>query len=375
MYGPGGLNVKGKTFPREGCFVTRMNILVTGGCGFIGCNLVARLLAEGHAVCVLDNLSRPGSEFNLEWLRSQGTFAFERADVTDTRAIREIVRRPFDAIVHLAGQTGVSTSVTAPAEDFLANALGTLNVLEAVRERSPETAVIYSSTNKVYGDLSKLATISNPSRYDFASCPQGIDEDHPLDFNTPYGASKGAADCYVRMYAALYGLKTVTVRQSCVYGTRQIGWPMQGWVSWFAYAHLERLPIEVYGDGRQTRDLLHVDDLVDCYLLMLERLDRVAGASFNVGGGAGNTFSILELFSLLEEWQGRPVAYRLEPARAGDQRVFVSDNRKAGYALGWQPKVAARCGVQQMLAWIAANSSLWMSPTQTTSTNFPTRSG
>jgi CDP-paratose 2-epimerase len=332
-----------------------MRVLITGGCGFIGCNAAQRLLQLGHSVTILDNLSRRGSDRNLVWLREQGQFDFIAEDICDAAAIAEVVKQSrFDVAIHLAGQVAVTTSVVEPRRDFEINALGTLNVLEAIREYSPETILLNASTNKVYGKLPGLNLRVGRDRYNFEPS-EGIGETQPLDFHSPYGCSKGAADQYVIDYARIYGLRTVNFRQSCIYGYRQFGVEDQGWVAWFTIAHALGQPATIYGTGKQVRDVLFVDDLVDCYLAAVERIDVVAGVTFNIGGGPGNTLSLLELLEVLREYSGREVAHSFEVWRPGDQPVYVSDIRRAEELISWRPRIKVEDGLERLYRWVMAN--------------------
>lgn len=337
-----------------------MKILITGGCGFIGRNSAEKMLRLGHKVTVLDNLSRPGSETNLTALRSLPAFDFEHADVRDKERFGQIVMRGgFDVILHLAAQVAVTTSISDPRADYDINALGTFNVLEAVRLHSPETVVLNASTNKVYGDLHEIGYSEEPTRYRLSGLPNGVSEAQPLSFHSPYGCSKGAADQYVMDYARSFGLRTVTLRQSCIYGYWQFGIEDQGWVAWFIIAHLMKRPITVFGSGKQVRDVLFVEDLVDCYLCAIEKIDHLAGMAFNIGGGPENTMSLLEFLSELSELSGTPVDYRMGPPRPGDQPVFISNIEKARALLGWTPQVSRDAGIRKLFAWVNENRRLF----------------
>lgn len=337
-----------------------MNVLVTGGCGFIGCNTAARLLETGHAVTVYDDLSRPLTDLNLTWLQGRGAVTHIKADVRDRAALAAAVQAErFDAIIHLAAQVAVTTSITNPVHDFEVNALGTFNVLEVVRQFSPATIVINASTNKVYGKLAGLPVEENPRRYAIPRLPEGVEECHPVDFFSPYGCSKGSADQYVVDYARIFGLRTVNLRQSCIYGRRQFGVEDQGWVAWFTIAHTMGRPVTIYGNGKQVRDVLFVDDLVDCYLACIDRIDRVAGQTFNVGGGPANSLSLLEFLDLLQEFSGRPVAHAFSDWRPGDQPVYVSNIAKAASRLEWSPQIGVRAGVKALYDWVATNRGLF----------------
>src|SRR4051794_39529957 len=336
--------------------------IVTGGAGFIGCHAAARFLAGGDRVVVVDNLSRRGAEDNLAWLREQGVADFVRADIRDARAMSLILAEhaDADAVLHLAGQVAVTTSVVDPRTDFEINALGTFNVLEAVRTAAGgRPGVLYSSTNKVYGNLEHLRVVERDGRYGYENLPYGVDESEPLDFHSPYGCSKGAGDQYVRDYARIYGMKTVVFRQSCIYGTRQFGIEDQGWVAWFCVAVTLGRPFTIFGDGKQIRDALWVGDLVDAYLRAWERIETVRGEVFNIGGGPANTLSLLELVAALERAFGRPLDPGSADWRPGDQRVFVADIRKAERLLGWSPRVPTAEGVGRLLEWVRGNRELF----------------
>lgn len=340
-----------------------MKIIITGGAGFIGCNAAARYLGEGQTVVVVDNLSRRGARHNLEWLRHLGgSLVVEQVDIRDASAISDTFRQHRDAevVLHLAGQVAVTTSVTDPRHDFETNALGTFNVLEAARTLPHLRALLFSSTNKVYGGMEQVGVIERNGRYAYATLPNGVPETQPLDFHSPYGCSKGAADQYTIDYARIYGLPTVTLRQSAIYGPRQMGVEDQGWVAWFCIAAVTGRPITIYGDGKQVRDVLHVNDLVDAYDQAIERIDRVTGQVFNVGGGPRNTLAIIEVVHLLEQYLGRPLHPAFDDWRPGDQRIFVADISKAASDLSWQPKIGPQEGVEGLLQWVQANQQLFL---------------
>jgi CDP-paratose 2-epimerase len=265
-----------------------------------------------------------------------------------------------DAVLHLAAQVAVTTSVADPRTDFTINAQGTFNVLEAVRTAADgRPAVLYSSTNKVYGNLEHVRVVERDGRYAYEDRPLGIDEAEPLDFHSPYGCSKGAGDQYVRDYARIYGLKTVTFRQSCVYGTRQFGIEDQGWIAWFCVAAATGQPFTIYGGGKQIRDALWVEDLIDAYERAIDRIEAVRGEVFNLGGGPANTLSLRELVAMLERAFDRPLDPASAGCRPGDQRVFVADVRKAERLLGWRPTVTTAEGVDELLAWVLDNLNLF----------------
>ncbi|MGE0385023.1 MAG: NAD-dependent epimerase/dehydratase family protein [Gammaproteobacteria bacterium] len=337
----------------------RRRFLITGGCGFLGANLAAEALARGAELCVFDNLSRVGSARNLEWLRDQGGFGFVHGDVRNAHDVeRAVAQFKPEVVFHVAGQVAMTTSLQAPRMDFEINALGTLNVLEALRVHAPRAALFYSSTNKVYGDLEWLAYEEGATRYTVPGHPGGFDESLPLDFATPYGCSKGAADQYIRDYARVYGMGTVVFRHSSMYGGRQFPTVDQGWIGWFCREALARAsdpaagPIEIAGNGKQVRDVLHADDMRRLYFAAVERIDLVRGEIFNVGGGMGNSLSLLELIDLLAGQVGRALPLLHNPPRPSDQKSFVADIGKAGRLLGWRPQVDAATGVRAMLDWL-----------------------
>ncbi|MFB3904382.1 MAG: GDP-mannose 4,6-dehydratase [Acidobacteriota bacterium] len=337
-------------------------ILVTGGAGFIGCNLVDRLLSEGHEVTIFDNLSRSGGEQNLMWLaetHGPQSFVLARASITDFPALLRAAEGK-QRIYHLAGQVAVTTSVSDPRSDFEANALGTFNVLEAARQAADNPIVLYASTNKVYGGMEDVRIVEGRDRYRYADLSFGIPEDQPLDFHSPYGCSKGAGDQYTRDYARIYGLRTIVVRQSCIYGYRQFGIEDQGWVAWFMIAALKGLPICIYGNGKQVRDVLFIEDLLDGYDAIVRNIDSAAGQIYNLGGGPANTISVWTEFGpLLEELIGRRIPVTTGEWRPGDQPVFVSDIRKARRDLGWCPRTSVREGITRLHGWMKDNLELF----------------
>ena len=331
-----------------------MNYFVTGGAGFIGSNLSDYLLERGHRVTIFDNLSRPGSQSNLDWLKGNHghNLRFEKGDVRNFEGLSKAVEG-IDIIIHLAGQVAVTSSVKNPRDDFNINALGTFNVLEAFRVNCPQAIFLNASTNKVYGGMEGVRIAERETRYDFADFVHGIPENFPLDFHSPYGCSKGAADQYTIDYARIYGLKTVTLRQSCVYGPRQFGVEDQGWVAHFAIAASKDRPITIYGDGRQLRDLLHISDLVRAYELAVSNIEKVSGKAVNLGGGAANTLSIWAEFGpLLERLTGRTIKVKYKKWRPGDQRVFYADISRAAALLDWQPQISPREGLADLYKWV-----------------------
>jgi CDP-paratose 2-epimerase len=340
-----------------------MHVLVTGGAGFIGSNVAKYHLERGHHVTVLDNLCRIGARQNLRWLADLGysKIAFIQCDVRDAREVMKAFTGRLDRVYHFAGQVAVTCSVENPREDFESNAIGTFNVLEGVRSACPDAVVLYASTNKVYGALSSLSTVEQEARYEYLDLPYGVPEQQPLDFCSPYGCSKGCGDQYVRDYARIYGLRTVVFRQSCIYGTRQFGFEDQGWLAHFCIAAHQKRPIIVYGNGKQVRDVLWIDDLIAAYELAAGRIDEVAGEIFNIGGGPSNSLSIWSEFAkLLEGISGGKPAVRHGEWRPGDQRIYISDIRKARDQLDWSPTVSPADGLTRLWNWIGANPGLFV---------------
>jgi CDP-paratose 2-epimerase len=335
-------------------------VLICGGAGFIGTNLASRFLSAGQPVVIYDDLSRPGVERNLEWMKSRygSLLDFELGDVRDARLLRRCVRQA-SAVFHFAAQTAVTTSVLGPREDFEVNALGAITLLEELRALRFPIPLLFTSTNKVYGDLDGIALRKSGSRYE----PQlpnllanGIDEACPLSFHSPYGCSKGAADQYVLDYARTYNLPNVVFRMSCIYGPHQCGTEDQGWVAHFLLQALSDQQITLYGDGMQVRDILYAEDLVEAMLLAHENSARLAGRAFNIGGGPRNTTSLVELIELIGELQGRAVSVRFDDWRVGDQRYYVSDTRAFQLATGWRPRFGVREGVSRLYQWLVDNN-------------------
>jgi CDP-paratose 2-epimerase len=341
--------------------IRSLKVIITGGAGFIGCNAADRYMERGDSVVVIDDLSRRGADQNLEWLKSRGRFGFEQADIRDGKAMARVFGANRDAglILHLAGQVAVTISVTDPRYDFDVNALGTFNVLEAVRLAGIEAPFLYSSTNKVYGGMEDVGVVERDGRYAYADLPGGVSEDRNLDFHSPYGCSKGAADQYVRDYHRIYGIPTVVFRQSCIYGYRQFGFEDQGWIAWFTIASLLGRPITVYGDGKQVRDILFVDDLIDAYDAAARRIETTAGNIYNVGGGPSNVISLIDLLAHLERRLGKRIPHERADWRPGDQRVFISDIGKATRELEWSPRTSAQEGMDKLYEWVAANRQLF----------------
>jgi CDP-paratose 2-epimerase len=337
-------------------------ILITGGAGFIGSNSARYFGARNWSVTVLDNLSRAGTDKNLRWLRDGMTFDFEHADVRDAASVDGILaENRFDAILHLAAQVAVTTSVAEPRTDFAINALGTFNMLDAVRRHSPEAVFIFASTNKVYGKIAAAAYELRGNRYAYVDRPYGIGEGEPLDFLSPYGCSKGAADQYVLDFARIYQIRATSFRQSCIYGPRQFGVEDQGWIAWFAIASILGRDITIFGDGKQVRDVLHVDDLLRAYEAAIRAPDKAAQQAFNVGGGPGQILSLLDLVEMLVNRLGRAIPVRWDDWRPGDQQVYVSDIRKLDAALGWKPEIGVESGIAQLMDWVDQNRDAFRS--------------
>lgn len=333
-------------------------VLITGGAGFVGCNAAKFFGARNWNVTVLDNLSRQGTDQNLTWLRDGTAFDFEQVDVRDRAAIERVISEGrYDAVIHLAAQVAVTTSVVDPRLDFAVNALGTFNILDALRQYSRDTVLVFASTNKVYGKIAGAGSELRGNRYVYTDRPHGICETEPLDFLSPYGCSKGAADQYVLDFARIYGIPATSFRQSCIYGTRQFGVEDQGWVAWFAIASLLGQDITIFGDGKQVRDVLHVDDLLRAYDNAIRAPEKIAGQAFNIGGGPGHILSLIDLIEILEKRLGRKIPLKWADWRPGDQRVYVSDIRKLEQTLGWKPEVTVEKGVLQLVDWVDENRS------------------
>ena len=334
-------------------------ILITGGCGFIGTNATDYYLKKGYRVIAFDNLSRVGARQNLDWLREQkGDFTFIKGDLRESQKLLKIFQdyQP-DLVLHLAAQVTMVTSVTNPRADFEANALGTFNVLEAMRESNSQAAALYSSTNKVMGELLYIPMVEEEKRYAYKDI-KGIDEKFPLDFHGPYGCSKGCGDQYFIDYARIFGLNTVVFRQSGIYGPHQFGIEEQGWLAWFCNALLLDKPVSIFGDGKQVRDVLYIDDLIKAYDLSLKNIAKTRGKVYTIGGGADFSLSIWELFEILEKLGGKKFSYKISPWRPGDQRIYISDTSSAKRDFNWQPTVSPQEGVAKLYNWIEQNKDL-----------------
>lgn len=331
-------------------------ILVTGGCGFVGCNIADALARRGDDVLILDSFARSGSRENAEWLskRHPERITIETGDIRDERAVERAVTRS-SAILHLAGQVAVTTSLDSPAEDFEINARGTLNILEAARKTGGNHPVLFASTNKVYGrllgeaDIVKIGERYQPAEVRLAF---GVDETAALDFYSPYGCSKGAADQYVRDYARVFGLPTAVLRMSCIYGPRQFGTEDQGWIAHFLIRAIRGEPITVYGDGYQVRDALYIDDAVRAWLMVHDGIEQVQGRIFNLGGGPANSVSLREVIAFIGSLRPETPETRFDAWRAGDQPWYVSDIRALGDALGWKPQIAFSDGLDRLEDWL-----------------------
>jgi CDP-paratose 2-epimerase len=336
--------------------------LITGGAGFVGVNLADRLLSEGKSVLVFDNLSRAGVQKNLSWLKEKHPHQLQTmiADVRNKEAVVQAVEGA-EQVFHFAAQVAVTTSLVNPYLDFEVNALGTLNVLEAIRSSAHQPPVIFTSTNKVYGDLEDVGLVMNGTRYHPENLhfrKNGISEKRNLDFHSPYGCTKGVADQYMLDYARTFGLRTAVFRMSCIYGPHQFGTEDQGWVAHFLIQALKEKPITLYGDGKQVRDILFIEDLVNAFQLAQQNMDIIAGNAFNMGGGVKNTISLLELIDLIGEVTGKKPEVSFDAWRQSDQRYYVSDFGKFNSITGWAPKNGTTEGVSKLSEWLLENADL-----------------
>lgn len=336
-----------------------MKYLITGGCGFLGSNIASEILKQGDELVVFDSLYRFGSYQNLEWLRTQGEFEFVHGDIRNTNDVeRTIKTHKADVIYHLAGQVAMTTSIADPRMDFEVNVGGSFNLLNAVRLYSPESTIIYSSTNKVYGDLEQFTYEETETRYRCIEKPNGFDESVNLDFHSPYGTSKGSADQYMLDFARIYGLKTVVFRHSSMFGGRQFATYDQGWIGWFTQQAINiknktlKEPFTISGNGKQVRDIAHAEDMVSLYLKASVQIDSIKGQAFNVGGGIENSSSLLELFHFLENELNVKMEYIQLPVRESDQKIFVADLTKAKELIGWEPKISKEEGIRKMIEWV-----------------------
>jgi CDP-paratose 2-epimerase len=334
--------------------------LITGGAGFIGSNAAHRLIKAGHQVTVFDNLNRKGTEKNIKWLQEEHGDALEfvKGDIRNADECVKAVEGK-DVIYHFAGQVAVTTSVTDPRTDFDINALGTFNMLEATRQASNNPIFAFTSTNKVYGGMEDVETHEVDGHYDYKGLPQGVPVDHPIDFHSPYGCSKGAADQYVRDYARIYNIPAFIFRMSCQYGPRQFGNEDQGWVAHFVIAASKGKGLNIYGDGKQVRDVLYVEDLCRAFDMAVEKIDTTGGKIYNIGGGRQNVMSLLELIEILEELLGKKIDLTFGEWRPGDQPVYISDVTKAKEDFGWEPSISKKQGVTKLYEWVKENPHLF----------------
>lgn len=338
-----------------------MKILVTGGVGFVGSHVSDFFASAGHEVAVFDNLSRKGVEKNRRWLEEKHGKKLKiiKGDIRNFAEIAEAAKDR-ELIFHLAAQVAVTTSVTNPREDFDVNALGTLNVLEAARASGKNPIVLFTSTNKVYGGMEDVNVLEKETRYEYDGLPYGVPESRGLDFHSPYGCSKGAADQYVRDYSRIYGLRTVVFRMSCIYGTRQFGNEDQGWVAHFVITASQGKDISIYGDGKQVRDVLFVEDLVRAMNQAVTKIDRTAGQVYNIGGGASQTISVWrEFYPILKKLTQRETKVTYGEWRPGDQKIYVSDTRKAQKELDWKPEISVEEGIEKLYKWVKDNPTLF----------------
>ncbi len=335
-------------------------VLITGGAGFIGINTADYYVKKNHNIIILDNFSRKGVEKNVSWFKKthKKGYSIVKYDLKKKSPKLDSIVAKADIIFHFAGQVAVTTSVINPYDDFLTNALGTINLLEAIRKSSKKPILIYSSTNKVYGDLEGISIKELKTRYAFKNLPKGIDERTQLDFHSPYGCSKGCSDQYIRDYSRIYGIKSVVFRQSCIYGPHQYGFEDQGWVAWFLIAGFLGRKLTIYGNGKQVRDLLHIQDLIRAYDLAIKNINKTHGQIYNIGGGSANSLSIwLEFGPLLEKYLQKKIAVKFAKTRPGDQAIFISDNSKAKKDFGWTPKINLEEGIKSLYEWIKENES------------------
>jgi CDP-paratose 2-epimerase len=338
-----------------------MKYFITGGCGFLGSNIASKILDQGDELVIFDSLCRLGSYQNLEWLRKKNNFEYIHGDIRNITDIEIAIKnhQP-DVIYHLAGQVAMTTSIENPRVDLEVNIGGSFNLLNSVRVYSPESTVIFSSSNKVYGDLEQFTYKETDFRYECVEKPNGFDEGVNLNFHSPYGVSKGSADQYMLDFARIYGLKTVVFRHSSMFGGRQFSTYDQGWVGWFIQQaininNLDRFTIS--GNGKQVRDISYASDIVDLYLLASTKIEAIQGQAFNVGGGMNNSSSLLELFGFLESELNIEMKFKQIPARISDQRVFVSDLTKVKKLIGWEPKISKEEGIRKMIQWVKQNKN------------------
>lgn len=337
-----------------------MKLLITGGCGFLGSNLAAYGIMNGYEVTVFDNLSRFGSSENLKWLSSKGKFTYTHGDTRNKNDVETVIKNDkFDAVFHLAGQVAMTTSISNPYLDFETNTMGAVNLLDSIRKYSPDTAVLFSSTNKVYGDLEQYNYNEEEKRYTCKEYPNGFDESVPLDFRSPYGCSKGAADQYMLDYSRIFDLKTVVFRHSSMYGGRQFATYDQGWIGWFVKKAIEKKQnpkcgaFTISGNGKQVRDILHADDMIQLYYTALNMIGSIYGQAFNIGGTMKQSLSLLELFDLLNDMLNIKLEFTQLPPRQSDQKVFVADISKIEKSIAWEPRISTVKGIEDMIRWVS----------------------
>ena len=337
-----------------------MNYLITGGCGFLGTNLSSEVLKnDKNNLYIIDNLSRHGSEINLKWLKTLGSLKHYKIDISIFNDVEQIIKsiKP-EVIFHLSGQVAMTTSLSNPRLDFNTNVIGGHNVLESVRLHSPNSIVIYSSTNKVYGDLASINFTENDTRYIAKNFVNGFDETLPLSFESPYGCSKGTIDQYMLDYYRMYGIKTVVFRHSSIFGGRQFSTIDQGWIGWFCDKalkiknNIDKTDFEIFGNGKQVRDVLFASDLINCYFKAVDEIDITKGNAYNIGGGFKNSLSLIELFKELEELLQITMSFKEQIVRKSDQKVFIANFDKAKNDFGWEPKVDYNEGLSNMLVWL-----------------------
>ena len=336
-----------------------MKILITGGCGFLGSNLAAEVLRRGEELFVFDNLFRAGSEENLKWLKQQGNFTFFHSDIRLYNDVENVICKVKpDVIFHLAGQVAMTTSIENPRLDFEINVIGGNNLLEAVRKHSPQTIITYSSTNKVYGDMNWIDYEETSSRFVAKGFENGFNEKVPLSFESPYGCSKGATDQYMLDYARIFGIRTIVFRHSSIFGGRQFATSEQGWIGWFIQKALDikynktTSNFTISGNGKQVRDVLYGEDLINCYFKAIENINQTKGKVYNIGGGVQNSLSLLELFTFLEERLNIQMNYKKLPNRQSDQKVFIADINLAKNDFDWFPIIDKEEGLMKMINWI-----------------------
>ncbi|HBQ21053.1 MAG: CDP-paratose 2-epimerase [Deltaproteobacteria bacterium GWA2_38_16] len=339
-------------------------IIIFGGAGFIGINAAQTFLKKGYQVHIFDNLSRQGTLKNLDWLKTQGKFKFTKGDIRNGEQVLDfLLSHPnTTAVLHLAAQVAVTTSIDAPREDFETNALGTFNILEGLRSlksKGKNPFLIYASTNKVYGSLSHLKVLEEKDHYAFQQPIDSISEVHPLDFHSPYGCSKGTGDQYVLDYSRIYGIQASSFRQSCIYGYRQFGIEDQGWVAWFTIASVLNKPITIYGNGKQVRDILFIDDLIACYVGAVENPDKISGKAYNIGGGPQCTLSLLQLIEELKILNKKNINLKFSTLRPGDQPIFICNIQKIYKDLQWAPKISPQQGIRKLYDWVYTHQDLF----------------